>query len=183
MDLTYLVSALEPESWPKPKLPEIAVAGRSNVGKSTFLNLLAGKKLAKVSSIPGKTQRMQFFQAENCVIVDLPGYGYAKAPAALQAEWSEKVHAYLEERIVLKKLILLLDIRRIPTTDDLQFVEWASRNPSKELLLVWTKTDLLSKTECERQEKKILEALLPYHVTEIPLSVPAPRRVVWKRVW
>lgn len=182
MDLTYLLSALEPESWPVLTLPEIALAGRSNVGKSTFLNLLAGKKLAKVSSVPGKTQRMQFFQAEGCVLVDLPGYGYAKAPAAAQAEWSEAVHAYLEKRAQLKKLLLLLDIRREPSEDDLQLLDWAAGNPGMKLLPVLTKTDLVSKTECEKQTKKILDALAPYNLIEIPLSVPAPRKIVWKRV-
>ncbi len=182
MDLTYLLSALEPASWPELSLPEIALAGRSNVGKSTFLNLLAGKKLAKVSSTPGKTQRMQFFQAKEYILVDLPGYGYAKAPAAAQAEWSEAVHAYLEKRPQLKKLLLLLDIRRDPSQDDLQLADWASKNPKLELLPVLTKTDLVSKNECEKREKQILEALSPYNLIEIPLSVPAPRKIVWNRV-
>lgn len=190
MDLTYIASALEPESWPKlldpsgQPLPEIALAGRSNVGKSTFLNLLAGKRtLAKISSIPGKTQRIQFFHAENTLaVVDLPGYGYAKAPAALQAEWSAAIHTYLTQRASLKRLILLLDIRRDPSSDDLQLLEWATKHPSLDLLLVLTKTDLLSKRECEKHYVKLLEVLSPYNLTETPLSVPAPRQVVWNRV-
>ncbi len=190
MDLTYITSALEPESWPKlldpngKLLSEIALAGRSNVGKSTFLNLLSGKKtLAKISSIPGKTQRIQFFHAENkLAVVDLPGYGYAKAPASLQAEWSAAIHIYLTERASLKRLVLLLDIRRDPSPDDLQLLEWANRHPSLDILLVLTKTDLLSKNECEKRYKKILDALSPYNITETPLSVPAPRQVVWNRV-
>lgn len=187
MDLTYLASALEPESWPNPldpsgrPLPEIALAGRSNVGKSTFLNLLAGQKIAKVSSTPGKTQRIHFFQAKKWVLVDLPGYGYAKAPLSLQAKWSEAIHSYLTTRASLKKLVLLLDIRRDPSPDDLQLLEWASQNPSLELLPVLTKTDLLSKNECERQTKKLMEALLLFNL-KIPLSVPAPRKVVWNRL-
>lgn len=187
MDLTYAASSLEPASWPKlltptgKPLPEIALAGRSNVGKSTFLNLLAGNKtMAKVSSSPGKTQRIQFFHAENrLVIADLPGYGYAKAPIALQAEWSDAINTYLHERASLRLLVLLLDIRRDPSPDDLQLLDWAAQNPALDLLPVFTKTDMLSSAEYENRKLKILDALARYPNSLNPLSVPAPRRIVW----
>jgi GTP-binding protein len=188
MDLTFVTSALEPESWPKlldPKgnpLPEIALAGRSNVGKSTFLNLIAGKKAtAKVSSTPGKTQRIVFFHAEDRLcVVDLPGYGFAKAPVHLQAEWSRAIDAYLHTRTSLKLLVLLLDIRRSLGPEDLKLLTWA-QNASIEVLPVFTKTDMLSKNEYEKCRKKALSELTPHLPSQTIdiLNVPAPSRIIW----
>lgn len=182
MDLTYVTSSLEPSSWPHlldangNPLPEIALAGRSNVGKSTFLNLLAGSKTAaKVSSIPGKTQRIQFFQLENRLsLVDLPGYGFAKAPPQLQAEWSQAIDAYLTNRLSLKLLVVLLDIRRDLSPDDVKLLYWA-KNRSLEVLPILTKADKLSKTECDNRKRALSKSLgLP-----ITLTVPAPRQIIW----
>lgn len=188
MDLTFVTSALEPESWPKlldakgEPLPEIALAGRSNVGKSTFINLIAGKKTtAKVSSTPGKTQRIVFFHAENRLcLVDLPGYGFAKAPIHLQAEWSRAIDAYLNTRTSLKLLVLLLDIRRTLGPEDLKLLSWA-KNASIEVLPVFTKTDMLSRSEYENCRAKALNELAPHLPPQSidVLNVPAPRRIVW----
>jgi len=182
--LTYVASALEPQSWPRllapngTPLPEIALAGRSNVGKSTFLNLLAGQKaLAKVSSTPGKTQRMQFFLGgQRCVLVDLPGYGYAKAPRAMQADWSQAIQNYLETRPSLRLLVLLLDIRRDPSPEDLQLMDWVEKRGALRLLPVFTKTDILSPTECALRKQAL------GHLFETYLTVPAPRRIVWNQL-
>ncbi len=188
MDLTFVTSALEPETWPTlldakgEALPEIALAGRSNVGKSTFLNLLAGKKtMAKVSSTPGKTQRIVFFKAdERLTLVDLPGYGFAKAPTHLQAEWSKAIDTYLHERTPLKLLVLLLDIRRSLGPEDIKMFTWA-KSASIEVLPVFTKTDMLSRNEYERCKTKVLNELTPYLPSQTidVFNVPAPRRIVW----
>lgn len=191
MELTYLTSSLEPSSWPtlqdpsgKP-LQEVALAGRSNVGKSTLLNLLGGqKKLAKVSSTPGKTQRMQFFSVEErLLLADLPGYGFAKAPVNAQKEWSKAIDSYLKTRKTLRLLLLLLDARREPNQDDLAMISWANER-GLALLCVLTKTDKLPSSELAMQKKKITSHLAPHFTSPIDLfCLPAPRRIIWNQIF
>lgn len=180
--MRYIASALESSSWPtvlSPRgapLPEIAIAGRSNVGKSTFINCLANRKksLAKVSSTPGKTQRLQFFVFDDrCILVDLPGYGYAAVSQDSRQAWSKAIDEYLNTRSSLKLLLLCLDIRRIPTSDDLSFASWA-RSRSIPLLPVLTKTDMLSPSECDQNEKMIMATLSLDQIQ--PIRVPESGR-------
>jgi GTP-binding protein len=180
--MRYIASALESASWPKlldpngQPLPEIALAGRSNVGKSTLINLLAEQKsLAKISSTPGKTQRLQFFSDEKIVLVDLPGYGYAKASQTVRSEWSEAIDRYLNDRPSLRLLLLLLDIRRTPSDDDLALCAWAQKRPLP-LLPVFTKTDMLSKSDSERQISQAL-SILHLSAADALLAPDSPRRL------
>ena len=183
--MRYIASALEPESWPKvlsPRgepLPEIALSGRSNVGKSSLINLLAGQKdLAKISSTPGKTQRLQFFNFdERCLLVDLPGYGYAKAPQKERNEWSQAIDQYLNTRSSLKLVLLLLDIRRMPSPDDRNLFLWASARAIS-ILPIFTKTDMLPSFECERQRSRATHYLSPNKPIET-LNVPDSRKRIW----
>ena len=188
--MRYVTSSLEVDSWPRlldPRgkaLPEIALAGRSNAGKSTLLNLLAGQKhLAKVSSTPGKTQRMQFFcLEEKLVFVDLPGFGYARAPLKLQAEWSRGIDRYLNERESLKALILVIDIRRNPDVNELDMAAWA-KSRSIPLLPVFTKTDMLSsKLECEKRIAESMLILAPYEPRR-PLLAPDARKKLFAGIY
>jgi GTP-binding protein len=164
---------MDPQGRP---LPEIALAGRSNVGKSTLINRLAEQKaLAKISSTPGKTQRLQFFcYDDRLLLVDLPGYGYAKASRSVRAEWSDAIDRYLNERASLRLLLLLLDIRRTPSDEDLALSSWA-KEKALPLLPVFTKTDMLSKAECERQQKQALFQL--NHTADSLLASDSPRRL------
>ncbi len=127
-------------------LPELAVVGRSNVGKSSLINhLTQNKKLARVSSTPGKTQLINFFNLdEELILVDLPGYGFAKVPKTIRDDWSALIQNYLENRNELKLILLLCDARHPPTKDDLLFVQWA-KHYQKPLILLFTKTDKLNK--------------------------------------
>ena len=185
--MRYVTSSMEPESWPRlldpsgRALPEIALAGRSNAGKSTFLNLLAGgrKDMAKISSTPGKTQRLQFFCFdEKIVFVDLPGFGYAKAPLKLQAEWSRGIDRYLNERKSLRALILVMDTRRHPDVNELDMAAW-TKSRSIPLIPVFTKIDTFSsKLEYEQRIKEAMDILAPYD-PKTPILSPDSRKRVW----
>lgn len=142
-------------------LVEVALVGRSNVGKSSLLNhLLQTKKLAKVSSRPGKTQTLNFFVVdEKICVVDLPGYGFAKVPKKLKEEWGKSIEDYLKTRDQLKLLLILLDVRRIPSGEDLSLLEWASYY-NKPFFIVFTKYDKLKKNERKKQVESIRTHIL-----------------------
>ncbi len=123
---TYIATAVDRKQYPAPAYPEIAFAGRSNVGKSSLINKLVNRKrLVKTSSTPGKTRTINFFLVnERWMFVDLPGYGYAKVPAAVRESWRPMVETYLEGRDNLAAVVLIMDFRRPPTDYDLQMVDW-----------------------------------------------------------
>lgn len=141
------------------ELPEIAVAGRSNVGKSSLLNdLFQSKGLVKTSSVPGKTQLINFFTLNGALsFVDLPGYGYAQVPLEVRKNWGPMIHEYLKSRKPLFLILFLFDIRRIPNEEDRQLIEWAEKS-EKSLILVLTKVDKVSTNEKVANARKILQA-------------------------
>lgn len=152
----FVKSAVWPPQYPPATLPEIAFAGRSNVGKSSLINALVGRKnLAKTSNTPGRTQLINFFLInETLSFVDLPGYGFAKVPQSIRKNWGEMVEAYLKERQSLALVIFILDIRRNPSDEDLSLRDWLEhyRIP---YLYVLTKTDKLSNNQAINQYSKI----------------------------
>jgi len=129
---------------PAPDLPEIAFAGRSNVGKSSLINKLLNRRgIAKTSSTPGRTQSINFILVNQaCYLVDLPGYGYAKVPLAIKKSWGQLIQDYLQERASLKLLILIVDARRKPNEEEKLFVQWLNLHAIP-WVLVLTKTDKL----------------------------------------
>jgi len=156
----FIKSAAKPQDYPPALLPEVAFVGRSNVGKSSLINVLAGRKaLVRTSSTPGRTQLINFFDINGILtLVDLPGYGYAKAPPALRKQWGPMIETYLAKRESLKTVVLILDIRRIPSDGDLQMLRWLE-NYNIPPVLVLTKCDKLSKTERAKQTSLIAAAI------------------------
>lgn len=141
-------------------IPEIAVAGRSNVGKSTLLNHLFNRKnLVKTSSTPGKTQLINFFLVpEQMAFADLPGYGFAKVASNVKKNWAPMIETYLKKRENLRAVLLLLDIRRIPSQEDKMFLDWIEHY-EKPVIFVLTKLDKVSPAELRKNTQQICEVL------------------------
>lgn len=156
----FITSAVKPSQYPEPSFPEVAFAGRSNVGKSSLLNILVNRKsLVKTSKTPGRTQLINFFLVnESLFLVDLPGYGYAKVPAAVKRTWGPMIETYLSERQTLSSVVLIMDIRRRPKEHEFNFIDWlmARHLPCIPIL---TKTDKLSKTRQMQQRFAIAKLL------------------------
>lgn len=156
----FIKSAKEPSQYPISSFPEVAFAGRSNVGKSTLINVLTNrKKLAATSATPGKTRLINFFLLNGSLgMVDLPGYGFAKVALETRKEWGPMVESYLRNRPNLKLVILLIDSRRTPSDGDLQLIEWLKAF-GNDYLIVVTKADKLSRNELNKQAAVIRKTL------------------------
>ena len=156
----FILSASSPWQFPPPTLPEIAFAGRSNVGKSTLINsLLNRKKLVKTSSTPGKTQLINFFKINDKFhFVDLPGYGFAKVPETVRQQWQRLIEAYLQERESLRNVVLIIDSRHGPTSQDRQLKEWLDYY-DRPVLIVASKIDKLKRGQIQTHLKIIRQDL------------------------
>lgn len=163
----FLLSATDPKHFPYIRgeggnpIAEIAFVGRSNVGKSSLINhLFEQKQLARVSSTPGKTQLINFFQADDrrCMCVDLPGYGYAKVPLQEKKKWGPMIQGYLENREGLRAVIFLIDIRRELNEDDEQLLKWLVYY-QKPTIFVFTKVDKVNQSEKHAFTKRLVSQL------------------------
>ena len=168
---------------PDTNLPEIAFAGKSNVGKSSLINTLINRKsLARTSSQPGKTQTINFYNVNNEVYyVDLPGYGFAKAPLAVQAQWGKMIERYLHSSKKLVAIFLLVDIRHEPKANDIHMYNWILDSGFTPIIIA-TKSDKLSKNAIQKNLKVIREALnASKDITIIPFSAEtkAGREEIW----
>ena len=145
---------------PMEDIPEIAFAGRSNVGKSSLINsLLNRKNLARTSSSPGKTVTINFYAVnEMFYLVDLPGYGYAKASLESRAKWGKMIEKYLSTRSVLKAVVLLVGIRHAPTKDDVMMYDWIVRSGLSPIIVA-TKLDKIKRSQKDKCIKLIRETL------------------------
>lgn len=158
----FIKSAVKPIHYPDLGLPEVAFAGRSNVGKSSLINRLVNRRgLVRVSSTPGRTQHINFFTVnDQLALVDLPGYGFAKAPVAVRRQWGPMIESYLQKRQELKAVVWILDCRRKPNQDDLNLAEWllAAAMP---IITVATKTDKIKSSVMVRTIKEFRAGLPP----------------------
>ena len=180
----FLLSASTKRQFPVATLPEIAFAGRSNVGKSTLINsLLNRKKLVKTSATPGKTQLINFFKInDQFIFVDLPGYGYAKVPGDVRRKWQNVVEDYLSERTTLRNVVLLIDCRHNPTLQDRQLLDWLEyyQRPS---LIIANKIDKLKRRQVQKNLQKIKNDL---SIESAPLGHSSMqhgrREEIWKKL-
>jgi len=166
----FLLSAADARQFPAPGPPEIAFLGRSNVGKSSLINSLVGSKIAKTSSTPGRTQTINFFEIRcpgkpraDWIFADLPGYGYARVPKDLTAEWPKFIDPYLTERSSLALCICIVDVSVPPQKKDIELLQWL-RHMDRKFLVVGTKIDRISNNQMQNNLRKLKEELL---VTEI----------------
>lgn len=146
--------------WPSENIEEIAFVGRSNVGKSSFINAFLGRKsLAKTSSTPGKTRTINFYNIDNKFrLVDLPGYGYAKVSKKEKEKWDKLINEYLHDRENLKEVFLLVDIRHEPTDLDLQMYDWIIDSGFTGFIIA-TKYDKISKNQLQKHVRSIMKKL------------------------
>ena len=179
----FIKSAFEEDHWTRDDMPEISFLGRSNVGKSSLLNsLLQRKKLAKTSNTPGRTQSINFFLInENFYFVDLPGYGYAKVPKKIRAEWGKMAEDYLAKRDQLVLSIQLVDSRHDPTKLDQQLYDWLTIN-GRNNLIVATKADKLSNNKLNKSLNKIGKVMPESKVIAYSSATGKGKEAVWAEI-
>ena len=181
----FVTSATKPPQYPPEGLPEIAFAGRSNVGKSSLINVLVNRKrLVKTSSTPGRTQLVNFFDINDYItFVDLPGYGYARVPASVRKKWGPMIETYLSGRNTLKGVVVILDIRRTPREEEHNLIAWLEHYAIASILVL-TKTDKLSKTKLAKQRAAVARSLALDSSDLILFSAKSRkgREDVWKAI-
>jgi len=193
---TFVTSAVKPSQYPPSDRPEIAFAGRSNVGKSSLMNTLLGrKKLVKTSSTPGRTQTINFFSInDRFYFIDLPGYGYAKVPKAVRKSWGPMVENYLKTRRAgeqtlpeasqgLCAVVVILDIRRLPNQGDHDLLAWLAHYEVP-ALVVLTKVDKLKKNQQAKQRSAIARELStdPSSLILVSGTTGLGRQELWKAI-
>ncbi|CAM3317910.1 ribosome biogenesis GTP-binding protein YihA/YsxC [Paenibacillus lupini] len=156
----FIISAVRPEQYPIDALPEIALAGRSNVGKSSLINkLILRKNLARTSSQPGKTQQLNYYRVNDMVyFVDFPGYGYAKVSKTKRELFGQMIETYIRDREELKLQLLVIDMRHAPSKDDVLMYHWL-KHYNVPTCIVCTKADKIPKSKWDKHIKVIKETL------------------------
>ena len=183
MDAAFIKSAFQKDQYPPADKPEVAFAGRSNVGKSSLLNALVNRKnLARTGSTPGRTQALNFFRVnDRFIFVDLPGYGYARVSLEVKKTWRGMVETYLRSRPNLEAVVVIVDIRRDLEEDDRSLMEWLKQE-GKNVIPVLTKVDKLTRRERESRVRK-MENDLSGIVSQKPILFSAKTGEGRKEVW
>jgi GTP-binding protein len=183
MDVSFLVSAFRESQYPPADKPEVAFAGRSNVGKSSLINtVLNRKKLARTSSTPGRTQAINFFSVDELFyVVDLPGYGFARVPLTVRASWGKMVDAYLRRRSNLKAMVVIIDIRRGLSQGDVDLL-FLLNDLGKKAIVVLTKADKVSRQQGLSRVKET-EGRLAEILEDRPILFSAKTREGREEIW
>ena len=183
----FMLSAVLAAQFPKASVPEIAFLGRSNVGKSSLLNALVGAKAAKVSSTPGRTRAINFFEisgerhAPKMIFADLPGYGYAKISKSISAEWPGFIEPYLAARETLALCICIVDANVHVRSNDRQLLDWL-RSVNREVLVVATKVDRLSGNERTRNLAALKRELEFEEIVPVSAKTGYGIEELWRRI-
>ncbi|MFC3418301.1 ribosome biogenesis GTP-binding protein YihA/YsxC [Salinicoccus hispanicus] len=166
-NIDIIISAVGSEQYPNTGLSEIALSGRSNVGKSSFINAVAGRKnMARTSSKPGKTQTLNFYNMDDqFIFVDVPGYGYAKQSKKSREQWGKMIESYLAEREPLSAVIQLIDLRHKPTEDDVLMYNYL-KHFEIPVILICTKMDKIPRSKVEKH-LKIVRSTIDFEQDDI----------------
>lgn len=181
-----VTSGVNKDHYPNSHLPEIAMAGRSNVGKSSFINKIVGRKnLVRISSKPGKTRTLNFYTINDAFyFVDVPGYGYAQVSKEEKEKWGTMMEEYFETREQLKVVVQIIDMRHKPSKDDIQMFDYLS-HLGKPIIIIATKQDKISKNKRHKHLKEIKQHLVNERgVTIIPFSSETGenKELVWREI-
>ena len=184
MNVEFLISAFRETQYPPPDRPEIAFAGRSNVGKSSLINVITNRKhLARTSSTPGRTQSINYFRVgKSLYFVDLPGYGFARVPIKVKKSWQKMVETYLSKRLNLKAVVVILDIRRAPTPGDMDLLTWLNHYDIHSIPVL-TKADKLSRQKARKQAGLIhrqIKEVCPTAPTIFSAKTRQGREEIWE---
>ncbi len=184
MDASFILSAVNEGQYPAPSMPEIAFAGRSNVGKSSLINTLVNRRnLAKTSSQPGRTRVINFFAVDGrIVLVDLPGYGFARVPPAEKAAWRAMVENYLRLRLNLKGVVVILDIRRDLSQMDMDLMSWLDHYALPQIHVL-TKADKISRNEAAKRLEVISRQLASHGIQIKPALFSSKTRLGKEELW
>jgi GTP-binding protein len=184
MDVSFILSAFNESQYPPADKPEVAFAGKSNVGKSSLINVLVNrKKLARTSSTPGRTQSLNFFEIKekNLYMVDLPGYGFASVPLQVKKSWGNMVETYLRMRVNLKAVVVILDIRRDPGEGDLNLLNWLNQYGLISIPVL-TKSDKFSRAQ-GMERARLIGKELEKVTSTTPIIFSAKTREGMKEIW
>ncbi len=183
-----MLSAADARQFPAPGTPEIAFLGRSNVGKSSLINALVGSKIAKTSGTPGRTQTINFFEIRrpgkprpDWIFADLPGYGYARVPKDLVAEWPKFIDPYLQDRTSLALCISIIDVSVPPQKKDLELLNWL-RQAGRPFVVVGTKIDRISNNQLSNSLRKLKEELLLDEIVAFSAKGTTGHDELWKKI-
>ncbi|WP_033544103.1 ribosome biogenesis GTP-binding protein YihA/YsxC [Planococcus sp. CAU13] len=159
-NVELVISAVRPDQYPEDGLPEFALAGRSNVGKSSFINKMIGRKsMARISSKPGKTQTLNFYKIEEKLFyVDVPGYGYAKVSKTEREAWGKMIERYITDREPLRAVIQIVDLRHPPSNDDVAMYDFM-KHFNIPCIIIATKADKIPKGKWDKHKKVVRETL------------------------
>jgi len=184
----FLAAATDTAHFPAPGLPEVAFLGRSNVGKSSVINTLVGKKLARTSSTPGHTRSINFFEIRwpgkpqpELLFADLPGYGYAKLPREISQEWPRFIEPYLNDRVTLALCIALIDVNVPPQASDRQLLDFLDAT-GRNFVVIATKSDRLSNNQLSHALRSLSEAYPAAPVIPFSAKTGAGRDEVWNKI-